>query len=303
LNERVARWHAVLTLALMIVIFGGMLLAGVSGMPRRLYDPRAYSYLRSTASLTTGISHAAFALFAVQLVYIANFVWALWRGPKSRDNPWQAATLEWLSNNENVGTVIRGPHEYSNPKFGPDSDYAMQSELISQRSELLGEADRRRPEKSAIGAVIVGIASSMVASTLVFTLIALRSRDVTFERPPVTCALIVTPLLVVVSGLMGGVSRTRRATQTVARATALLGLICAAFESYVGHVLFHGARRTTLEALFALLFGWHAANVAGASLLTWVGVQRLESRWPAASIVWSYVALSWIAIASVLWIL
>jgi cytochrome c oxidase subunit 1 len=138
MNERVARWHAVLTLVLMIVTFGGMLVVGAGGMMRRLYDPSTYAYLRPHLPLNRGISHAAFALFAVQFLFIGNFLWSLFRGEKAPANPWDAATLEFTiasppprENFDAIPVVQRGPHEYAHPDARAGRDYLAQDEVTA----------------------------------------------------------------------------------------------------------------------------------------------------------------------------
>ena len=135
MNERIARWHALLTLALMCATFGGMLVVGAGGMLRRLYDPSGYSYVRAHLAMNKEISHAAFTLFAVQFLFIANFVWSLFRGAKAPANPWDAATLEWRDDLDAIPAVQNGPHEYSHPSLTGARDFAMQHDEALPRIE------------------------------------------------------------------------------------------------------------------------------------------------------------------------
>ena len=80
------------------------------------------------------ISQAAWALGAVQLVFVFNFFYSMFRGKKvESDNPWQATTLEWDTptppphgNFIKPIKVYRAAYEYSVP--GADKDYTPQSE-------------------------------------------------------------------------------------------------------------------------------------------------------------------------------
>ncbi len=66
-------------------------------------------------------------LIASQTLFIVNFVWSLFRGPKATDNPWEATTLEWTTtsppphdNFGDVPTVHRWPYEYGLDAGGSD---------------------------------------------------------------------------------------------------------------------------------------------------------------------------------------
>jgi cytochrome c oxidase subunit 1 len=112
------------TILFMNAIFFPMLLQGMGGMSRRLYDGGAsYEYLSGVIGMNVGMAHAAFALLFVQFVFFFNFWWSIFRGKKvESDNPWDATTLEWQTptppphgNFAQVPTVYRDPYEYSVP--------------------------------------------------------------------------------------------------------------------------------------------------------------------------------------------
>jgi cytochrome c oxidase subunit 1 len=135
LHEPLAHAHALLTLVLLVVVFGGMLALGWAGMMRRIYDTSSYAFLLPTATLNRGLGHAAFTLFAVQGLFVLNVVWTLVAGPRAPANPWQAASLEWSvssppppHNFDAIPTVLHGPHEYAHPWAAPGRDWLMQDE-------------------------------------------------------------------------------------------------------------------------------------------------------------------------------
>jgi len=80
------------------------------------------------------MSHSAWGLGLVQLIFIVNFFWTLAAGRKvAGDNPWEATTLEWATptppphgNFLKVPEVYRGPYEYSVP--GEEQDFHPQNE-------------------------------------------------------------------------------------------------------------------------------------------------------------------------------
>ncbi len=82
-------------------IFFPMLLQGLSGMSRRLWDGGAsYSHVQGTLELHGLISFSAFVLAAAQLPFIVNLFWSLRREREPETNPWRATTLEWTSEKE-----------------------------------------------------------------------------------------------------------------------------------------------------------------------------------------------------------
>ena len=141
MNERVARVHAIGSVALLVIVFGAMLLLGWGGMLRRSYNASAYTYVAHVTGLNKAVTHAAFALFAVQFLFIGNFLWSMLKGKPAPANPWDAAGLEWTiasppppGNFADIPVVHRGPHEYAHPS-AKDRDWLAQDEPLSDRSD------------------------------------------------------------------------------------------------------------------------------------------------------------------------
>ncbi|MCB1041982.1 MAG: cbb3-type cytochrome c oxidase subunit I [Acidobacteria bacterium] len=115
-------------------IFFPMLIQGLMGVSRRLYDGGAsYDFAEPVIHYNTMMSHAAFALAVFQLPFIINFFVSIKKGKKVDDNPWHATTLEWAApsppphgNFDAIPKVYRGPYEYSVP--GAEKDYSPQFE-------------------------------------------------------------------------------------------------------------------------------------------------------------------------------
>lgn len=135
MSDRLARIHFWPTLLFMNVIFMAMLLQGLGGLSRRLYDGgMTYGHGQEIFFLNKAASHSAFALGAVQLVFIFNFFYSLRFGAKAGENPWEATTLEWNApspplfdgNFEFAPQAYRGPNEYSVP--GATLDFSPQWE-------------------------------------------------------------------------------------------------------------------------------------------------------------------------------
>jgi len=145
MNETLGKIHFWGSLVFMNGIFMPMMIQGLAGMNRRLYDGGA-SYADPASVMDVGIyshvadvmwwndimSYSAWFLGLIQLVFIVNFVWSL--SKKERDagvNPWNATTLEWLApsppphgNFTSEPVVYRSAYEYS--VDGADKDFSPQ---------------------------------------------------------------------------------------------------------------------------------------------------------------------------------
>ena len=124
MNDTLGRLHFWGSLIFMNGIFMPMFIQGLAGVSRRLYDGGAsYLHAEHVLVLNKVMSHSAWALGVVQLLFVVNFVWSLVAGQKvENDNPWEATTLEWATptppphgNFLTVPAVYRGPYEYSVP--------------------------------------------------------------------------------------------------------------------------------------------------------------------------------------------
>jgi cytochrome c oxidase subunit 1 len=142
MNETLGKIHFVVSLITMNVIFFPMLIQGLAGVNRRLWDGGAiYSHAQPVLPLNVPMSHAAFLLGAIQIVFIVNLVISIRRGKAADTNPWEATTLEWATptpplahdNFEEPPRVYRDPYEYSAP--GTARDYLPQH-VRDERAEV-----------------------------------------------------------------------------------------------------------------------------------------------------------------------
>ncbi len=131
LHEGLGKLHFLLTFVCFNAVMFPMFNLGIAGMPRRIYDYTQYAHLAHVGGLNRMMSVAAFCLGVVQLLFIANFCWSVFRGRKAGENPWEANTLEWTTasppphgNFVKIPIVYRGPYEYSVP--GRKSDWLPQ---------------------------------------------------------------------------------------------------------------------------------------------------------------------------------
>jgi cytochrome c oxidase subunit I len=132
MNEGLGKIHFFLSFIGMNGIFFTMLIQGLAGLSRRLYDQTIYMHGKAVQPLSVYIMYSVYILAFAQLFFIINFCWSLFKGKKvESDNPWHATTLEWATptppphgNFEVTPEVYRGPYEYSVP--GDAEDYSPQ---------------------------------------------------------------------------------------------------------------------------------------------------------------------------------
>jgi cytochrome c oxidase subunit 1 len=111
-------------------IFFPMLIQGLAGVQRRLYDGGAsYSHAQGVLHWNVFMSISAWCLGLSQISFIINLFWSIWKGKKVDSNPWEATTLEWAAapsppiahgNFVEIPTVVRGPYDYSLPGAAQD---------------------------------------------------------------------------------------------------------------------------------------------------------------------------------------
>jgi len=134
LNEGLGKLHFWFTFIGVYAIFLPMHTMGIMGHPRRYAQATEFKYLAATQPFHVFITIAAIITATAQILFLVNFFWSLFKGPKAPDNPWEATTLEWTipspPPHDNFGgktpVVHHGPYEYSVP--GATKDYVMQTD-------------------------------------------------------------------------------------------------------------------------------------------------------------------------------
>ena len=94
LSERLARWQFWLLLIGFIMTFGPMHIAGMLGMPRRIFTyqaDRGWEIWNRMATLGALIQVPSFGIF------VYNAISSLWLGKLAGNDPWDAWTLEWAT--------------------------------------------------------------------------------------------------------------------------------------------------------------------------------------------------------------
>jgi cytochrome c oxidase subunit 1 len=132
MSEFLGKLHFWPSLIFMNGIFLPMLIQGLGGVSRRMYDGGiSYDFAAPVIHYNKMMSHSAWALGLAQIPFLVNLAWSVFRGQKAGDNPWQATTLEWAApsppphgNFAEAPVAHRGPYEYSVP--GARADFSPQ---------------------------------------------------------------------------------------------------------------------------------------------------------------------------------
>lgn len=80
------------------LIFWPMHYQGLAGMPRRYYDFSIWESFKNFGTLNEFISFVALIVFALQLLFVFNFFYSIFKGRRvTTANPWGSTTLEWTT--------------------------------------------------------------------------------------------------------------------------------------------------------------------------------------------------------------
>ncbi len=98
LNNTMGYIHFWVTLIGAYLIFWPMHYEGLAGMPRRYLDYSGWASFNQFGDLNKFISTVAMIVFSVQLMFVFNFFYSIFKGRKvTTQNPWGATTLEWTT--------------------------------------------------------------------------------------------------------------------------------------------------------------------------------------------------------------
>ncbi len=141
MNNTLAYIHFWVTLVGAYLIFWPMHYQGFAGMPRRYLDKSSWVSFSQFHGLDAMISVVTIIVFAVQLLFVFNYFYSMYKGrPVRTRNPWGATTLEWTTpihpghgNWEGeIPEVQRWPYDY-----GKDGrDFIPQTEPIGEQETV-----------------------------------------------------------------------------------------------------------------------------------------------------------------------
>jgi cytochrome c oxidase subunit 1 len=98
LNSTLGYIHFWVTMVGAYLIFWPMHYEGLAGMPRRYLDKSIWLSFNQFGDLDKMITIVSIVVFAVQLMFVFNFFYSIFKGRKvTSTNPWGANTLEWTT--------------------------------------------------------------------------------------------------------------------------------------------------------------------------------------------------------------
>jgi len=122
MNETLGKIHFWGTIIGAYAIFWPMHFIGMAGVPRRYYSFDTFDAFKHFSGMNQFITIAAILVFFVQLVFVINFFYSIWKGKKmTTKNPWDSTTLEWTTPIEpihgnwpgNLPSVHRWAYDYN----------------------------------------------------------------------------------------------------------------------------------------------------------------------------------------------
>jgi len=141
MNKSMGYAHFWLTFITAYGVFFPMHFLGLAGLPRRYYSNTAFPMFDNLADINVLITFFAIIGGVAQLIFIFNFFYSIWRGPKAVQNPWRGNTLEWTTPVEHIHgnwpgdipVVHRWAYDYSKP--GAEEDFVPQNVPLAEGEE------------------------------------------------------------------------------------------------------------------------------------------------------------------------
>jgi cytochrome c oxidase subunit 1 len=98
MNETLGKIHFWGTFIGAYLIFWPMHYLGMAGVPRRYYSFEGFDAFSHFDDMNKFITVSAIIVFGLQLLFVVNFFYSIWKGRKvTTKNPWGATTLEWTT--------------------------------------------------------------------------------------------------------------------------------------------------------------------------------------------------------------
>lgn len=150
MNTRLGYVHFWITIVSAYGVFFPMHFVGLAGAPRRYYDYSVFESFDHNAFVAILDLNKVVTIFTIlgalgQLVFLFNFFYSIFRGPKAPQNPWKSNTLEWTTPVEHIHgnwpgalpVVHRWPYDFSKP--GADEDFIPQTVPLKEGEKDGGE--------------------------------------------------------------------------------------------------------------------------------------------------------------------
>jgi cytochrome c oxidase subunit 1 len=138
MNKKLGYVHFWLTFISAYGVFFPMHFIGLAGVPRRYYSNSAFPMFDNLIDINILITCFAILGGLAQFIFLFNFFYSMFRGPKSEQNPWSANTLEWTTPMAHthgnwpgqLPTVHRWAYDYSKP--GKEHDFVPQTVPLAE---------------------------------------------------------------------------------------------------------------------------------------------------------------------------
>ena len=141
MSKKMGYWHFWLTFISAYGVFFPMHYLGLAGVPRRYYTNTAFPMFDNLMDINVLVTLFAIAGSVAQGIFIFNFIYSIFRGPKAEQNPWKSNTLEWTTPVEHIHgnwpgeipEVHRWAYDYSKP--GMEEDFVLQTVPMKPEEE------------------------------------------------------------------------------------------------------------------------------------------------------------------------
>ena len=138
MNKKLGYLHFWLTFISAYGVFFPMHFLGLAGLPRRYYTNSAFPMFDGLTDINEVITFFSIIGGLIQLLFVFNFFYSIFKGTKATQNPWKANTLEWTTPIERIHgnwpgeipEVKRWAYDYSKP--GSEDDFIPQTEPLKE---------------------------------------------------------------------------------------------------------------------------------------------------------------------------
>ena len=138
MNKKLGYLHFWLTFISAYGVFFPMHFLGLAGLPRRYYTNSAFPMFDGLTDINEIITFFSIIGGLIQLLFVFNFFYSIFKGTKATQNPWKANTLEWTTPIERIHgnwpgeipEVKRWAYDYSKP--GAEDDFIPQTEPLKE---------------------------------------------------------------------------------------------------------------------------------------------------------------------------
>ena len=133
MSKKLGYLHFWVTFICAYGVFFPMHFLGLAGLPRRYYTNSAFPMFDGLSDINEIITFFSIIGGLVQLLFVFNFFYSIFKGTKATENPWDSNTLEWTTPIERIHgnwpgeipSVHRWPYDYSKP--GAEKDFIPQT--------------------------------------------------------------------------------------------------------------------------------------------------------------------------------